>query len=124
MNRSNGLAKAMSRIGSLFRRSKMPAQPKMYVLVRRDLADNYRMVQGYHALVAYSMENEILFNAWGNDTIAVLGARNLIEMKMWEQKLLTLGITHSAFREPDLDGQITAIACYHDGECFAMLKPA
>lgn len=103
----------------------MPApQPRMYVLVRRDLADNYRMVQGKHALAQYALDEPTLFKVWGNGTIAVLGVRNLIEMKMWEQKLIAMDKRFSAFREPDLDGQLTALACFDVGDVFAGLRPA
>jgi len=100
----------------------MPAPPKMYILVRRDLSDVYRMVQGTHALAQYGLDHEPLFKAWGNGTVAVLGVRNLIEMKTWEQKLLCLDKRFSAFREPDLDDQLTAIACFDVGETFSALK--
>lgn len=120
----SALVRAMNPIGWLSRRSKMPVQPRMYVLVRRDLSDNYRMVQGKHALAQYALDEPVLFKVWNNGTIAVLGVRNLIEMKMWEQKLLAMEKRFSAFREPDLDGQLTSLACFDVGDIFASLRPA
>jgi hypothetical protein len=97
--------------------------PKMYVLVRNDLSSTYKLVQGYHALSQYAMEHPSLFQEWNNTTICVLGIRNLIEMKMWQAKLLPKKVI-SYFYEPDLDGQITAIACYDTGEIFKDLSMA
>lgn len=39
--------------------------PRMYVLVRLDLAEDYRMVQGAHALAKYALEHPSEFKTWG-----------------------------------------------------------
>lgn len=95
---------------------------KMYVLCRRDLNPVYAVVQGSHALAQYSLEHPDEFKAWNNTTIAVLGVRNLIEIREWSSKLVKKERIFSTFCEPDLDCQMTAIACYDDGGVFKDLK--
>jgi len=96
----------------------------MYVLVRLDLSETYRLVQGAHALAQYALDQPPLFRIWGNATIVFLGVRNLIDMRCWEQTLLEAGKRFSAFHEPDLDSHVTAIACFDTGAVFAGLKMA
>jgi hypothetical protein len=122
MSRSSVLARVTSLIGALFGRYKMPEQPKMYVLVRQDLSETYRMVQGAHALAQYALEHGDLFRVWGNGTIAFLGVRNLIELREWEGIAIMNKKRFSVFYEPDLDEQPTAMACFDTGAIFSSLK--
>ena len=98
--------------------------PKMYVLVRFDLSETYRIVQGAHALAQYALSHPEEFSKWGNHTIVFLGIRNLIGMREWIVKLKENEKIFSEFKEPDLDNQSTAIACYDTGELFRELKTA
>jgi hypothetical protein len=102
----------------------MPIQKKMYVLVRNDLSETYRLVQGAHAVAQFGIIQRIEFEKWNNSTIVFLGIRNLRDMRMWETKVYDEVLPHACFKEPDLDGQITAIACYDTGEIFRSLKTA
>jgi hypothetical protein len=79
------------------------------------------MVQGSHALAQYSLEYPVEFQKWHNTTIVFLGVRNLVELKAWHIELLKKRIS-SSFFEPDLDSQITAIACWDDGRIFSDLN--
>lgn len=105
------------------RKSEMPT-PKMYVLVRLDLAETYRIVQGSHALAQFALDNPTLFSMWKNGTIVYLGVRGLKDLKGWLPKLSEANKYYSPFYEPDLDGQLTGIACYDTGEIFKNLKVA
>ena len=96
--------------------------PKMYVLARKDLNTVYALVQGTHAVAQYSLEHAEGFHQWNNETIAVLAVRNLKALREWNLKLAKADKAHSFFREPDLDNQETAIACYDDGKIFKGLK--
>lgn len=102
----------------------MPTLPKMYVLVRNDLSDTYKIVQGSHALAQYALTVPHLFTVWGNGTIVYLGVRNYKELKFWELKLTEAKKTFSSIHEPDLDGQLTGIACFDTGDIFKGLKTA
>ena len=102
----------------------MPMEPRMYVLVRLDLAEKYQCVQGCHAVAQYALDHPEEFKAWGNRTILFLGVRNLIELRAWEVELRENYKVFSVFREVDLDNQETAIACYDTGEIFRKLPLA
>jgi hypothetical protein len=96
--------------------------PKMYVLVRLDLSTQYGLVQASHALAQYALELPDLFKVWGNGTLVCLGVRNLIEMKAWIKKLELMGKSYKCFYEPDLEGQVTSVACFDTGEIFKNLR--
>lgn len=98
--------------------------PKMYVLVRLDLAETYRIVQGSHALAQFALDHHETFLMWRNGTIVYLGVRGLKDLKDWNLKIMDASKCHSSFFEPDLDGQLTAIACYDTGEIFHNLRVA
>lgn len=109
----------MSRKSRLSRRKK--AVKKMYVLVRRDLAETYRCVQGGHALAQYAMDHPWEFKKWNNTILLYLGVRNLNELREWILKLKERKKVFSVFCEPDLDGHPTAVACYDFGVIFKKL---
>jgi hypothetical protein len=90
----------------------------MYVLVRQDLDQKYRCVQGSHAVCKYAIEHEILFKVWNNGYLIFLGVQNLKALRNWIEKLETVGKNFSVFKEPDLDNQETALACYDLGDIF------
>jgi len=96
----------------------------MYVLVRNDLAQTYRIVQGSHALAQYALTMPDIFKQWNNNTIIYLGVKNLIDLKEWKVKLEKLQKKHCSFYEPDLENQLTAIACYDTGIIFKELTIA
>ena len=96
--------------------------PKMYVLARLDLNEKYQIVQGSHAVCKYALEHYDLFKQWNNETIVYLGVRNLIALREWNVNLAKKNKIYSVWREPDLDNQETAIACYDDGKIFEGLR--
>ena len=106
---------------SLFK--KRYQRPAMYILLRQDLSIMYKNVQAAHALAQYAIEYPEQFKLWNNQLI-FLGVRNLIELKEWNVKLGIAGVQYSYFTEPDLDGQLTAIAYYGTGEIFKKLNLA
>ena len=98
---------------------------KMYVLVRKDLAETYRIVQGSHAVAEYSLRgNQELYKKWNNATVIFLGVRNEQEMMLWSAKLADRNIPCSLWSEPDLRGQLTSLACIDYGEIFKNLRMA
>jgi hypothetical protein len=94
-------------------------QLKMYVLVRDDLDVTYRGVQGIHAVAAfYENGNK---TDWHNNTLVQLAVRDEQALKNWAWKLDKKKKMWSGFSEPDLGGQLTAIACVDTGELFKNL---
>jgi len=105
--------------------TKQKKRLKMYVLVRKDLSETYRCVQGGHALAAYSYNgNNDLYDAWDNEYLIYLGVPNEAALKFWEMKLLDRNKDFECFREPDLGDQLTAISCIDTGEIFKDLSLA
>jgi len=99
--------------------------PKMYVLVRRDLAETYRVVQGSHAIVEYALRgDQERFKEWNNGTVLYLGVRNEQALLLWSEKLTDHEKRFCPWHEPDLHGQMTAIACIDDGWIFRKLNMA
>lgn len=96
--------------------------PRMYVLVRKDLAETYRCVQGSHALAQFALNYPEVFKEWGNSYIIFLGVRNLKELVDWSGKISAN--KSSLFFEPDLEMQPTALAYYGDGAIFKDLQLA
>lgn len=88
-------------------------EPKrMYVIVRRDLSETYRMVQGAHALAEYAMVYPKQFAEWDNEYLIFLSVFNLISMRELLLEIKNECLDYSAFCEPDLDSQYTAVAMY------------
>ncbi len=101
----------------------MSTPKKMYVLVRKDLDKVYGGVQAGHALTAYSLKGDQgLFYEWGNSDLIYLGIPNENVLKLWTQKLTVMNKTWTGFREPDLQNQLTAVACISTEEPFRKLQ--
>jgi hypothetical protein len=92
-----------------------PTRPQMYVIVRGDFSSTYKMVQGTHALAAYALNHPEKLKTWNNEYLIFLETFLEQNLKSLYVKLLTKDIVVSAFREPDQNNQITAIAVYEDG---------
>jgi hypothetical protein len=91
-------------------------EPKLYVLVRRDLPWPVRAVQATHAAMQLVHGHSV--DDWGTfgPAVVLLGVHDEQELAMWLDRL---GSGAVGFREPDLCGSLTAIA-YH-GEPIASL---
>jgi len=92
---------------------------RLYVLVRDDLNVTYRGVQGIHAVASFYEKGG--HPEWHNSTVVQLAVRNEQDLKYWAQKLAMRNKQFSHFNEPDLGGQMTAIACVDTGEIFSKL---
>ena len=97
---------------------------RMYVLVRVDLENIYRCVQGCHALAQFAIDHPDEFRQWNNGYLIFLGIRFPREIIEWKQRLWLANKKFSSFSEPDQDGVNTAIACYDTGEIFKDLRLA
>jgi hypothetical protein len=73
------------------------------------------MVQGAHALSQYSLDYSDKFKEWNNQYLIFLSVYNLIALREKYAYLIEKGIGVSVFKEPDLEGQMTAIAFYDYG---------
>ena len=95
---------------------------KLYILIRKDLPPAYRACQAGHALAEFMLRQPTQAQEWGNHTLIYLETEDEEELKFWGDKLTYKEIAWEGFKEPDLDHQLTAIACYSDGKIFSKLK--
>jgi hypothetical protein len=76
-----------------------------------NLSTGYKIVQSSHALAEFAFKYQEEFEAWrlGSNYLCCLeiSRKNLFRLI---DKLEMLGIKYSAFFEPDIGGEITAIA--------------
>lgn len=99
-------------------------EQKMFVLVRNDLySESYKAVQGGHAVAEYLLNNDITKMNWNNGYMIYLVVKNENQLKKYARKI-TMNkkfIPFSCFTEPDLNNEITALACVCDGKIFKEL---
>ena len=85
---------------------------KLYVVTRRDIPAGYQGVQSQHAAIQFMVDHPDRATEWfkASNFLAWLSVADEVEL----MRLITLAKDHrvrwSAFREPDVGGQITAIA--------------
>lgn len=81
------------------------------VIVREDLQPGYRCVQSAHALADFAVKHENEFKNWqkGSNYLCCLEA-NEDKINRTLEKLDRFEIKYEIFREPDIGGQMTAVA--------------
>lgn len=89
---------------------------KLFVLIDETLEPIYGAVQGGHAVAKWLIEHPK--GGWNNDYLIYLSC-NLAKVN---KKLDMLGIDYSVFKEPDLDGRMTAIAVHGNDRLFRHLN--
>lgn len=84
---------------------------KLYILVSNRLNSIYGAVQGGHAIAQFLIEHPN--SEWKNNTVVYLSCDidNFLNRQKKRHQLLKDEL-HSVYKEPDLNNQITAIACY------------
>lgn len=85
---------------------------KLYVVTRRDIAPGYQGVQSQHAAIQFVMDHSDRGAEWfkNSNYLAWLSVENEVELMRLITCAQDAGLRWSAFREPDVGGQITAIA--------------
>lgn len=79
---------------------------KLYVLVRGDLQPGVQIAQSCHAVAEFMLN----FDTWKNETIVCLKVKDEAELMRWERIFNSNQLKYTPFCEPDMDGQMTAIA--------------
>jgi hypothetical protein len=84
---------------------------KLYIVTRQDLPPGLQIPQSVHAAQRFAEEHPELYGAWYR------GPNNVVCLSVPDEPALRslLGrapeeVPHSAFEEPDLGGELTAIA--------------
>lgn len=91
-------------------------QKKLYVITRSKYTQGYKAVQSGHAVAEYLLHND---SDWNNGYLIFVESEDLDRLMV---KLQYKNINYIEFKEPDLDYETTAIACYSSGREFKGLK--
>lgn len=95
---------------------------RLYVIVRKDLICSSPAVQAAHCVAEFCL-NSSDAKLWNNNVLIFLGVEDLKTLQNWKFKLTTKNIMHYEFKEPDLNGETTAIcAIVEDNKLFKKLK--
>jgi hypothetical protein len=92
---------------------------RLYVICRGDLDKVYAAVQGGHATALHKQDFSDRWNA--DEYLIYLAVESEDALVFWRDKIKRKGIKFVQFHEPDLDGQLTAVACVSDGAMFSKL---
>lgn len=85
---------------------------KLFLVTRRDISPGYQAVQSCHAIRQFVAEHTERDIEWfhASNYLALLSVNDEIELMRLIVAASDHGLACSAFREPDVDGRITAIA--------------
>lgn len=85
---------------------------KLYLVTRRDIAPGYQAVQSCHAMRQFTQDHPDRDAEWfkNSNYLALLSVADEAELMRLIVAAKDHGLRWSAFREPDVGGQITAIA--------------
>lgn len=87
---------------------------KLYIIVRSDLAPGLQLAQSCHAAQAFMVEHGSAATDWlaTSGNLVVLHASSEAVLAGIAEHAAYQGLRYSAFREPDLGNQLTAIAVH------------
>lgn len=91
---------------------------RLYVLIRSDLKAGQQAVQAGHAVAEWMIKNP---NSWNNEYLIYLNVNSEKELTEWIGVFEEKSHPYTAFREPDLNNQITALSTVSDGKVFSNL---
>lgn len=85
---------------------------KLYVVTRRDISPGYQGVQSQHVAVQFAFDHAERSKEWFtvSNYLAWLSVEDEVELMRLITAARDIGLRWSAFREPDVGGQITAVA--------------
>lgn len=100
---------------------------RLYVLTRKDLGLPYQAVQGAHAVAQFCLDHPK--SEWKNGYLIFLEVEDMNNLFWWWNRFLDTNDTKprhkrvpiSAFQEPDLNMDVTALAVYTNGSKFKNL---
>lgn len=85
---------------------------KLYLVTRRDIAPGYQAVQSCHAMRQFTADHPDRDGEWfkSSNYLALVSVADEVELMRLIAAAKDHDLCWSAFREPDIGGQITAIA--------------
>lgn len=101
------------------------SQPKLYILVRNDIPVPDQMAQACHAAEVHGITYANKPWPWGKrhglTTTVVVSVPSAQQLEVWYRKINQACLDHIEFCEPDMNNQVTAIACRTDSNIFSGL---
>ena len=95
---------------------------KLFVLTRCDLSGSQQAVQAGHAVAEFLLHVQQSEYDWDNGTLIYLGVDSEDDLEYWGDILNRKEIQWIAFKEPDRNNEITAIAAVCDDKVFKKLR--
>jgi hypothetical protein len=93
------------------RKEKPKDEMYAYFFVRQDISNEQQMVQAAHAAMVLGQNvSPALAEAWRTNFV-IFGVPDLATLGERGHYLWTRGVDHYGFYEPDMGGELTAIAC-------------
>ena len=97
---------------------------KLVTVTRQDITAGYQVVQTAHAIADFAYDHPDIFRQWKSEsnsiiTLAVKDEQSLIDLYL---KIKEKTPYISAFREPDVDDQMTAFCVYGTSDIRKMLS--
>lgn len=95
----------------------------LYVITRQDLSAGRQATQSAHAALSFSFEHQSIFRSWHEDSqyLVLLSVPDEPALDALVARAADLGLATTAFREPDLDDSLTAIAIEPSPDTRALL---
>ncbi len=85
-------------------------EQRLYIVGRADLGPGLRAAQVGHAAFAFAIEHPDITRRWHPNYLILLEAKDLSELKRYERLAKKLHVKYSSWQEPDLCGELTALA--------------
>lgn len=97
---------------------------KLVTITRQDITPGYQVVQTAHAIADFAYEHPDVFRQWKKESnsIITLSIPDEASLKALYDKLLGMTPYVTAFREPDVNDQLTAICVYGTPEIRKVLS--
>lgn len=84
---------------------------KLYMVTRQDLSLGYQIVQTAHATAEFMLNHSQIARKWRDESqyMVALSVPDESELSVLMDKASKLNISFSAFREPDIGNEVTAV---------------
>lgn len=94
-------------------------------MTRADLPPGDQAVQAAHAALDFAAAEPVIFRRWqqSSNTLALLAAPDELELCWLLERARRARVTAVPFREPDLGGELTAVALEPGGRALCRTYP-
>lgn len=98
---------------------------RLYVVTRSDLKPGAQLAQSCHAVASFAVAHPEAHRAWatGEANVVCLSAGDELELERLLEQAARAALPSAAFREPDLGGELTAIALAGDAARLVSTLP-